>query len=179
MDTTKNDAARTGRRRADQMHNHVARVATRQSSNVLAVSSRRVRWSSLWINGGVRDGRAVDDVCISSSSERDRRPRRIPCRRREGHHRGDVENNTHTTRHARNRVGETGKSRAFLRVRCDDWNFNGRQTGAEDAIFSGRAANRRATGDESRGWFEQQQRAKELEWKPMGRTSGVGVIESV
>ena len=58
-------------------------------------------------------------------------------------------------------------------------NDNGRQTGAEDAIFSGRAANRRATGDESRGWFEQQQRAKELEWKPMGRTSGVGVIESV
>ena len=97
IDTTKNDAARTGRRRADQMHNHVARVATRQSSNVLPVSSRRVRWSSLWINGGVRDGRAVDDVCISSSSERDRRPRRIPCRRRGGHHRGDVENNTHTT----------------------------------------------------------------------------------
>ena len=75
-------------------------------------------------------------------------------------------------------VGDTGKSRAFLRVRCDDWNFNGRQTGAEDdAIFS--AAHRRATGDESRGWFEQQQRAKELEWKPMGRTSGVGVNESV
>ena len=121
----------------------------------------------------------VDDVCILIIiGERQKTAKNsLPPTRRTPPGRRRKQHSHHAPRpkpRGRNWQISRFSARALRRL-----NFMGVRRARKMLFSQGAAANRRATGDESRGWFEQQQRAKELEWKPMGRTSGVGVIESV